>query len=192
MATVGVRGGLSPNHVRREEGCLERSDRGLDRAAEHERERRPLSSPRARRRGLIDSQSMTATRSRTSMPPTDEQQHAPRRRAFSARLVLRPDREQVRAVPASAFIEHRADLWPAGEQGAIDDWIDATACSRRIERQRCARRWRPGSSIAWRGCPSCYSASISRCRSTVDAEPPQTASARRAAVLLRKRDTYTI
>jgi hypothetical protein len=49
--------------------------------------------------------------------------------AFSARLPLRPDVMQARAVLADAFVEHADNLWPAGEPAATAAWIAANVDS---------------------------------------------------------------
>jgi hypothetical protein len=42
---------------------------------------------------------------------------------ISATLALRPDAERVRLRLATAFIQHRVDLWPEGELGATPERI---------------------------------------------------------------------
>jgi hypothetical protein len=45
--------------------------------------------------------------------------------SLSARLAVHPDGERLRLRLCTAFIEHRADLWPQGEPNATPDWIRA-------------------------------------------------------------------
>src|SRR5215813_1933287 len=44
---------------------------------------------------------------------------------FRVSLGTRPDREEVRAQLAAAFIGHVGDLWPAGRDEASPEWIAA-------------------------------------------------------------------
>jgi hypothetical protein len=44
---------------------------------------------------------------------------------FCVSLVTRPDRDEVRAQLAVAFVEHVGDLWPAGRDEASPEWIAA-------------------------------------------------------------------
>ena len=44
---------------------------------------------------------------------------------FCVSLVTRPDRDEVRAQLAAAFVEHVGDLWPAGRDEASPEWIAA-------------------------------------------------------------------
>ena len=44
---------------------------------------------------------------------------------FCVSLVTRPDRDEVRAQLAAAFVEHVGDLWPAGHDAASPEWIAA-------------------------------------------------------------------
>ena len=44
---------------------------------------------------------------------------------FCVSLVTRPDRDEVRAQLAAAFVEHVGDLWPAGRDAASPEWIAA-------------------------------------------------------------------
>ena len=44
---------------------------------------------------------------------------------FCVSLVTRPDRDEVRAQLAAAFVEHVGDLWPAGRDEASPEWISA-------------------------------------------------------------------
>jgi len=44
---------------------------------------------------------------------------------FRVSLGTRPDREEVRAQLAAAFVEHVGDLWPAGRDEASPEWIAA-------------------------------------------------------------------
>jgi hypothetical protein len=44
---------------------------------------------------------------------------------FRVSLMTRPDREEVRAKLAAAFVEHVGDLWPAGRDEASPEWIAA-------------------------------------------------------------------
>ena len=44
---------------------------------------------------------------------------------FCASLVTRPDRDEVRAQRAAAFVEHVGDLWLAGRDAVSPEWIAA-------------------------------------------------------------------
>ena len=44
---------------------------------------------------------------------------------FCASLATRPDRDEVRAELAAAFVEHVGDLWLAGRDAASPEWIAA-------------------------------------------------------------------
>jgi hypothetical protein len=44
---------------------------------------------------------------------------------FCASLVTRPDRDEVRAQLAAAFVEHVGDLWLAGRDAVSPEWIAA-------------------------------------------------------------------
>jgi hypothetical protein len=58
------------------------------------------------------------------MPPDLAAAHAIIAR-FCVSLVTRPDRDEVRAQLAAAFVEHVGDLWPAGRDAASPEWIAA-------------------------------------------------------------------
>ena len=58
------------------------------------------------------------------MPPDLAAAHAIIVR-FRASLVTRPDRDEVRAQLAAAFVEHVGDLWPTGRDAASPEWIAA-------------------------------------------------------------------
>src|SRR5215468_2522076 len=64
------------------------------------------------------------SRQKFPMPPDLAAAHAIIAR-FCVSLVTRPDRDEVRAQLAAAFVEHVGDLWPAGRDEASPEWIAA-------------------------------------------------------------------
>ena len=58
------------------------------------------------------------------MPPDLAAAHAVIAR-FRASLVTRPDRDEVRAELAAAFVEHVGDLWLGGREDVSPEWIAA-------------------------------------------------------------------
>jgi hypothetical protein len=58
------------------------------------------------------------------MPPDLAAAHAIIAR-FRVSLVTRPDRDEVRAQLAAAFVEHVGDLWLGGRDVASPEWIAA-------------------------------------------------------------------